>query len=381
MKYSQVKAMFAITRASLRSILSTPSALIFSIIFPFIFIVVFGFIGNGNGMQNLNIVIANNADTTNEFYYALKNTDGVKIIKFKSVIDLTESQKKGNIAGIINIRKNQGGVIPYNIELKSTNSSDDKWPLLKSLIENKINEVSDGLYKQRPVIAKFDFDYKKDITEIRQYKRIDFILPGQIGFSLLGSGVFGMAFTFFNLRNLMVLKRFFATPISRTYIILGEALSRIIFQMLTAIIIISVGHFLFDFTLINGFVTFLEMLFISFFGLVIFMGFGFIISGIAKNDSTIPAFANLVIMPQFILAGTFFPVEVFPKWLQHISNILPLTHFNTLMRSIAFEGKHFWEVSKAMKLFSFEIHLPLILILLLWAIIVYVIAIKVFKWE
>ena len=92
----------------------------------------------------------------------------------------------------------------------------------------------------------------KDLTVVREYKTIDFILPGQLGFSLLASGVFGVAFMFFNLRNTLVLKRFFATPISKTYIVLGEMLSRVIFQMLTAIVIILAGLFAFGFTLVHG---------------------------------------------------------------------------------------------------------------------------------
>ena len=46
-QYSQVRAMLAIARASFRSIIKNPSAVIFSILFPLIFIVVFGFIGGG----------------------------------------------------------------------------------------------------------------------------------------------------------------------------------------------------------------------------------------------------------------------------------------------------------------------------------------------
>ena len=42
--YSQLKAMLAITKASLRSTFRSPSAVIFSIAFPLIFILVFGII-------------------------------------------------------------------------------------------------------------------------------------------------------------------------------------------------------------------------------------------------------------------------------------------------------------------------------------------------
>ena len=86
------------------------------------------------------------------------------------------------------------------------------------------------------------------------------------------------------------------------------------------------------------------MLVLSFIGLLVFMGMGFVVSGLAKNESTIPPFANLLTLPQFLLGGTFFSVEVFPKWLQPISNVLPLTHLNTAIRNVAFEGQNLWDV-------------------------------------
>ncbi len=369
MKYSQWQAMFAITKASLRSVLRSPSAIIFSFVFPFIFIIVFGFIGNSTGRQNFRVVLENNSDTANELYSALKNTEGVRFVKFSTPAEQKLAQQKGRIAGILSIQRTADPAVPYSVQLKSTTSSNDKWPQLKTLVESKINEVSNNKYAGRPTYAMFDFDYKKDITEIRQYKTIDFILPGQLGFALLSAGVFGVAFGFFNLRNTLVLKRFFATPISRTYIVLGEALSRVIFQMTTAIVIIGAGYLFFGFTLINGWQTFFEMLLLSFIGLIIFMGFGFIVSGIAKSDSSIPPLANLITMPQFLLGGTFFSIEAFPKWLQPISKAMPLTHLNDAMRSVAFEGSSLWDVRTEVG------------ILLLWGVVAYVVAIKVFKWE
>ena len=74
------------------------------------------------------------------------------------------------------------------------------------------------------------------------------------------------------------------------------------------------------------------------------MGFGFIVSGLARNDSSIPPFANLITLPQFLLGGTFFSIDAFPKWLQPVSRALPLTHLNTAMREVAFEGQNLWDV-------------------------------------
>ena len=368
-KYSQVKAMLAITKASLTAIFRSPSAVIFSFVFPFIFILVFGFIGGNSGAKVFKIAIDKNCDTTNALFDSIKASGRIKIIRFANEKDLRTTLVKGNIAGILTITKSGVPVPAYKYSIKTTTASNDQWPQFMPVLSNIVNTISNLKYAGRPSFAVQDFVLDRDVETVRQYNTIDFILPGQLGFSLLSSGVFGVAFMFFSLRNTLVLKRFFATPISRTYIVLGEGLARVIFQLLTAIVIIIAGRFIFGFTLVNGITTFLEMILLSFIGLVVFMGLGFIVSGLAKNESTIPPFANLLTLPQFLLGGTFFPIDVFPKWLQPISKALPLTHLNTAMRAVAFEGQSLWEVRSEIG------------ILLLWGVIVYAVAIKVFKWE
>jgi ABC-2 type transport system permease protein len=361
--------MLAITKGSLKSIFRSPSAVVFSFVFPFVFILVFGFIGNNGGVPVYKIALDKNCDTTNALYDSIATSNRIRIVRFDKETDLRDNLVKGKITGILNIKKDSTEIPAYTYRLSTTSASNDKWPQFMPLISGIVNTISNAKYAHRPTYAVPDFDYTRDVQQIREYKTIDFILPGQLGFSLLSSGVFGVAFMFFNLRNTLVLKRFFATPISRTYIVLGEGLARVIFQMLTAIVIIVAGRYLFNFTLINGFETLLEMLFLSFIGLIVFMGLGFIVSGLATSDSSIPPFANLLTLPQFLLGGTFFSVDVFPKWLQPISNALPLTHLNTAMRAVAFEGQSLWDVKNEIG------------ILLLWGVVVYAIAIKVFKWE
>ena len=368
-QYSQVRAMLAITKASLRAIFRSPSAVIFSFVFPFIFILVFGFIGNSGGAPVYKIVIDKNSDTANALYDSIKSSNRLKIVQLNNGQELETNLLKGKIAGVVKIIKTGKAFPAYEYNIVTTSASDDKWPQLLPLLSGISNKINDAKYADRPAYAAADKVMPVNRRLVRQYKTIDFILPGQLGFSLLSSGVFGVAFMFFNLRNTMVLKRFFATPITRTYIVLGEGLARVLFQMLTAIVIILVGYFLFGFTLVKGWQTFLEMLVLSFIGLVVFMGLGFIVSGLAKSDSAIPPFANLLTLPQFLLGGTFFSVEAFPKWLQPISKVLPLTHLNTAMRAVAFEGQNLWDVKNEIG------------ILLLWGVVIYAVAIKVFKWE
>lgn len=366
MKYNQFTALWAITKASLHAITRSPSAVVFSFAFPLIFILVFGFIG-GSGKMAFNIAIAKNADTINPIYVALKDVPGINVVN-KSDLELKEDLEKGRLTAIINIQKNDKTIPPFTVGLKSSESvNPQNLQVLKSIINAIISGINMKLYPQAPTIAAISEDIQK--IPGRTYRTIDFILPGQLGFSLLSAGIFGVAFLFFNLRQTLVLKRFYATPIQRGYIILGEGLSRVIFQLSTAVIILAIGHFAFKYTLVNGFETFFEIMALSFFSLLVFMSFGFIVSGIAKNESSIPPLANIFTLPQFLLAGTFFSIEVFPTWLQPFCRVLPLTYFNDAMRKIAFEGAHLSDC------------LPQLGVLAIWGIIGYGIAIKVFKWE
>ena len=229
-KYSQVRAMLAITKASLRAIFRSPSAVVFSFVFPFIFILVFGFIGNGGGVPVYKIAIGKNCDTTNALYDSIKLSSRIKIIRFKDDKDLRSSLIKGKIAGILTITKPDDQVGPYQYSIKSTSASDDKWPQVMPILNSISDKINNAKFANRPtyVIANRLQPVYREV--VREYKTIDFILPGQLGFSLLSSGVFGVAFMFFNLRSTLVLKRFFATPISRTYIILAKVYQELYFK-------------------------------------------------------------------------------------------------------------------------------------------------------
>jgi ABC-2 type transport system permease protein len=364
--YNQARAMFAITKGSLRAIFRSPSAVVFSIAFPLIFILVFGFIGGGSRVS-LNVAFVQASDTANPIYPVLTKIPGLTIVK-KTAEDLKENLEKGRVTAVIRIVKPVKAGDPYTIALTSSEAvNPQNIQVLQSILNAVIGGINQQTYPAAPTIATVN----KQVQKIpgRVYRTIDFILPGQLGFSLLSSGVFGVAFLFFNLRQQLVLKRFYATPITRSYIVLGEALSRVIFQMMTAVIIIGVGHFLFKFTLVHGMQTFFDIMLLSFLALILFMGFGFIVSSVSKNESSIPPFANLITLPQFLLAGTFFSIEAFPSWLQPICRVLPLTHFNNAMRNIAFEGASLASCWREIGILG------------IWTVVVYLVAFKTFKWE
>ena len=360
--YNNFNATMAIAKASFLSIIRSPSAVVFSLAFPLIFIVVFASVG-GNGVS-VDVGVTKTCDTSNPIYQALKHTNVVNLITSQTAADMDKNLSKGSIDAIIDIQKNTGRP-PFILNIQYTKASAQKDGILKSLLNSIFYQVnSRGGTIPQPVA-----EIKETTIQGREYKYIDFLLPGMLGFSILSSGVFGTAFVFLSLRLTLVIKRFFATPVKKYSIVLGEAIARLLFSWLGALVIILIGHYGFGFTLINGLVTVINMLILSAIGLIIFMGFGFIISGIAKNESTVPPLSNVITMPQFLLSGTFFATTAFPVWLQGISKILPLTYLNDAMRKVAFEGAGLGGVTHQL------------LILGIWFIVTYAVAVKTFKWE
>ncbi|MEN0056388.1 MAG: ABC transporter permease [Mucilaginibacter sp.] len=360
--YSNTKATLAIAKASFRSILRSPSAVVFTLAFPLIFIIVFANIGGGG--ITVDVGVAKGSDTISPVYRALKSVKVVNLVQDQSAAEMNTNLSKGSLDAIINIKKNNSRP-PFTINVQYTKASAEKGNILRSVLSNIYYNINNNALKGTPPVAEI----RESTIQGREYKYIDFILPGQLGFSLLSSGVFGTAFVFLSLRLTLVIKRFFATPVKRYSIVLGEALARLTFSLLGSLFIILVGHYMFGFTLVHGVVTVLNMLVLSAIALIIFMGFGFTISGIAKNESTVPPLSNIITLPQFLLSGTFFSVTAFPKWLQVISNVLPLTHLNNAMRKVAFEGAGLGDVTHQL------------LILLIWFVIIYAVAVKTFKWE
>jgi len=364
--FSQFRASLAVAKASLLAMLRSPTAVVFSLLFPIIFIIVFGSIVDTNQV-NVPIAFTSDCDTSGILYKSIAKIKILKRVTYPSPDKMQEALNKGRIAAIINIQPDARALfIPhYHVLMTVSGASADKSPVVRSAIRDVITEIDNRIFQKKISIAGLD------IVSLpgRAYRSIDFILPGQLGFSLLMAGVFGSSFLLFNLRKGLVLKRFFATPISRTHLIFGEMLSRLFFQVIGFIIMVSLGYFVFDFTLVHGIYTFAEMLLLSAFGLIIFSGIGFIVSGVLENESSIAPVANTITLPQILLCGLFFPVENYPAWLQTFCKFLPLTFFVDGLRKIAFEGMHIWQM-------------PLqITGLICWAVIVSVFAIKFFKWE
>lgn len=365
-KYSQFKATLALSKASLTASLRSPTSVVFALLFPLIFVTVFGAMVDNTAVK-VDIVLSPHSDTSSAVYSAIKKISIFNLSFATDSAGSINSLQKGRIAGMLYLHPAVvvDGLPRYDMDLLTSSASGAKQPLIAAALQAAVTGVNEKVLPGQPVVAKLNSVFIPG----REYKQIDFILPGQLGFSLLMAGVFGSAFLLFNLRHTLVMKRIYATPIKPFFFLLGEMCGRLLFQILCFIIITALGYYVFGFTLINGLFTFFEMLLLSVFGLVIFTGVGFVVSNFIRNESSVAPVANTITVPQILLCGLFFPVENYPTWLRHFCELLPLTFFVDGLRKIAFEGMHVWEIPVQ------------VTGLLVWMVVVSVVAVYTFKWE
>lgn len=367
---NQFVAFFALLKSSLISSFRNPESLFFNFLFPFIFISVFGALNFGS--TKIDILVTSDSLKEGILYEAIKKVDTFNLITDKSEEAILEDLNKGRAPVSITISEN--GVLEYapnqfmpryTLVINKSAADPQTSNSVASILLNILDSINLSITQSNNLLLNSEIN----VIEGRKFNQIDFILPGQLAFALLMNALFGISYTFMTFRKELILKRYFASPVKKVTILASEVTSKAIIALAQSIIIITAGHYLFKFTLANGFETVMFMLILSMVGTFTFLGFGLLIPALAKNEDAVAPIAQIIMMPQLFLSGAFFPLEAFPDFVQVIAKYLPMTYLNEAFKIIAFEGLSLSAVTEH------------ILALLIWGVVLYVINIFLFKWE
>jgi ABC transporter DrrB family efflux protein len=195
---------------------------------------------------------------------------------------------------------------------------------------------------------------------------IDFLMPGLMGLNIMGGGLFGVGFVLVDMRVRKLLKRLLATPMRRSDFllsILGGRLVMLLPEMtclwLAAWLVFGVPQRGNPLTLILVIVM----------GGVAFAGLGLVLASRTEKTETISGLLNLVMLPSYLLCGTFFSSRRFPEAVQYFIQALPLTQLNDALREVMLEGSSLAQVSGRLA------------ILAAWGGISFLLALKWFRWQ
>lgn len=195
---------------------------------------------------------------------------------------------------------------------------------------------------------------------------IDFLIPGLIGLNLMGSGMWGLGFAIVSARSKKLLKRFAATPMRRSHYLLSFMLSRLIFLFLEVAALVGFARLVFG-VVVRG--SMIEVGVCAVVGALAFSGLGLLVAARPRTIEGVSGLMNFVMLPMWLLSGTFFSAARFPAWFQPIIKALPLTALNDVMRAVMNEG---------MPLAS---HWPQLAIVLAWGLVSFVVALRIFRWQ
>lgn len=195
---------------------------------------------------------------------------------------------------------------------------------------------------------------------------VDFLVPGLIGMNLMGSGLWGLGFTVVIARSRKLLKRFAATPMKRSHYLLSFILSRLVFLVLEVGAVVIFAVLAFGFT-VRG--SWLSLALAIVLGGFTFSGIGLLVAARPTTIEGVSGLMNFIMLPMWLLSGTFFSSERFPQVLQPFIKALPLTALNDVLRAVMNEGA------------SLSSNWIPIAILLAWCLLSFVVALKIFRWQ
>lgn len=361
-------AMKALTAASMKMYFRNKTGVFFTLFIPVILIFVFGFLFQSNDFKT-DIVLTNYSKTelSKQFIQSMKDVEAF------DVQEVTESEAaeklgKGQADLQVIIPNTFGEPDPATQSLKPSavqtyyNEGNPQAGQTSNLIVSQIVSGYNTQVTKSPIILSV----KSEGVKTNNLAQIDFFLPGVIAMSIMQLGIFAVAFAFVAFKTTGQLRRIQATPTKPMYFLVAQGTTRIIVSVAQVALLLALGVWIFNANIIGSL---FDFMLVATLGSAVFLGFGFAIAGWAKDENQATPVAQLIQFPMLFLSGVFFPREGLPAWLERITNLLPLTFLVDALRSIATEGATLMQVRGE------------ILGLLVWGVIVYIIAVLVFRWE
>ena len=200
----------------------------------------------------------------------------------------------------------------------------------------------------------------------RGSRYIDFVVPGLLGMTIMGGGIWGLGFSIVDQRRRNLLKRLVATPMSRAQYLASYVISRLVLLALEAGVLLGAATALFGVPMRGSFVSISIIVVLS---ALAFGGIGLLIASRSKTIEGVSGLMNLSMLPMWVLSGVFFSSENFPQVVQPFIKALPLTATNDALRATLLRGVSLPGVA------------PQLAILATWMIVCFGIALKIFRWR
>jgi ABC-2 type transport system permease protein len=361
---------FVFTKLSTKRFFRDRLALFFTILFPLIFLFVFGAIaGKSSTSVTFDVAVVNQSNTALAKQY-VKEADSSKFLKIDPTISSLSAAKNKMVSGQLDatlVLPSNFGVIGSNkiptgqLQVYYTQNDASAGQTLIAVLQSQLQAASAKYVKiSAPLTVASDELNQKSLTEF------DYTFSGLLGFSIVGLGIFGPVNVFPELKKQGILRRLHTTPIRVWQYFTATMASQAIIGLISLAVMFIVAVSVFNLKIVGNY---FEIIVFLIFSIIMILGIGLAIGGWAKNERQAAPLSNIVVFPMLFLSGTFFPRYAMPLWLQHVTTYLPLTPVIDGVRLLATAGENLTQLG------------PQLALMAGWTIVIYAIAFRVFKWE
>lgn len=361
---SSVKRTVSDLRFFGRNYMRNRVGLFFGLIFPVILILIFGavFAGNGSGAITVYVQNQDNGSVSVSFVDALSSAGTLSVVQVAPSENFTQYLTAHS--------SSDGIVIPYGFSAdylagKPVNVTvyGDPAQSSSAIVSGTANGVINGFNLERfggtPVIGISQATVNSHLV-----KYIDFLVPGLIGFSILISPMFSLVNISSEYKKIKLFKQLSLTPLTKFEWLTAKVVWFILLSAMSFLFMVGVGVFVFGahIALTVWLVPFLIL------GPMLFASLGMLVGTIAKSTETASVIGNVITFPMMFLAGTFFPLDIMPKYLQEFAHVLPLFYVIDGLNDVMVYNNYT----------SAAIDLTIVAVI---TILAFVAAAKLFKWK
>lgn len=195
---------------------------------------------------------------------------------------------------------------------------------------------------------------------------IDWLIPGLLGMNIMGTSMWGLGFSIVQARTRKLLKRLLATPVARSDYLLAQLLARLVFLGLEVGVLLVFARVAFGVP-VNG--SIVALFAVAVIGSLAFGGLALLVAARPRTIEAVSGWMNFVMLPMWVLSGTFFASSNFPSAMQPFIRLLPLTALNDALRGVMLEGQPIVALGSQ------------VAILAAWGVIGFAVAVKIFRWR
>jgi ABC-2 type transport system permease protein len=346
----------SLASAMLKGFFRDRMAFFFAVIFPLMFLVLFGGIFNESGAPKADIIQVGKVSVLDRAPDEAKDalSESLTITKSDDEADALRQVRKGDADAAVMQRGEE-------VVLRYSEADQVKAATVRGIFTSIIQTANLGVTGQPPT-----FSLETERVEDESLSTIQFFTPGLLGWAIAMGATFGAATNLVVWRKNGLLRRLRLAPIPTSSVVVARVAVSIAIALVQAGIFVGVGASVFGLELTGSWPMIIPLLTA---GTLSFMAIGLLAGAVSKSEEAAVGIANFVVLPMAFLSGSFFPLDEAPGYVTALGKVLPLKYLNDGMLDTMVRGQG---PSSAL--------LP-IAVLLGFAVVVTAIASALFRWD